>query len=69
MKIAFAQICACKNNRQKWHHNASASRSRDVTDQLWWRHIVKSENTVPSDNGEMSDLWLFEVELCVQDIK
>ena len=53
----------------KWRHNASASRSRDVTDQLWWRHNVKSEKTVASDNGEMSDRWLFVAERCVQDIQ
>ena len=38
VKIAFAPICACKNNRRIWRHNASISRSRDVTDHLWWRH-------------------------------
>ena len=59
VKIAFAPICACKNNRWIWRHNAGASRSRDVTDQLWWRHIVKSEKTVLIDNGERSDGWLF----------
>ena len=25
VKIAFAPICACKNNRRIWRHNASAS--------------------------------------------
>ena len=69
VKIAFASICTCKNNRRIWRHNASASRSHDVTDQLWWRHNVKSGKTVPSDNGEMSDWWLFLAERCVQDIK
>ena len=69
VKIAFAPICACKNNRQIWRHNASASRSCDVTDQLWWRHNVKSEKTFLSDNGEMSDRWLFVAEQCVQDKK
>ena len=68
VKIAFAPICACKNNRRMWRHNAGASRSRDVTDQLWWRHNVKSEKTVPGDNGEMRDWWLFVAERCVQDI-
>ena len=43
--------------------------SCDVTDQLWWRHNVKSEKTVPSDNGEMKYRWLFVAEGCVQDIK
>ena len=37
-----------------WSHNASIPRSRDVTDQLWWRHNAKSEKTVLSDNGEIS---------------
>ena len=68
VKIVFAPICACKNNRWIWRHNVSASCSRDVTDQLWWRHNVKSEKTVPSDNGEMSDRWLFVAERYVQDI-
>ena len=69
MKIAFAPICACENNRRIWRHNASISRSRDVTDPLWWRHNAKSETTVPSDNCEMSGRWLFLAELCVEDIK
>ena len=55
VKIAFAPICACKNNRWIWRHNASVLHSRDVTDQLWWRHNTKSENTVLSDNGGISD--------------
>ena len=69
MKIAFAPICACKNNRRIWRHNASISRSRDVTDQLWWRHNAKSEKTVPDDNCDMSDRWLFLEKMCVKDIK
>ena len=69
VKIAFAPICACKNNRRIWRHNASASHSGDVTDQLWWRHNVKSEKTVPSDNCEISEQWLFVAERCVRDIK
>ena len=69
VKIAFAPICACKNNRQKLRHNANASRSRDVTDQLWWRHNVESEKTVLSDNGEMSDRWLFVAKWFVQNIR
>ena len=36
VKIAFAPICVCRNNRQIWRHNASTSRSHDVTDELWW---------------------------------
>ena len=55
VKIAFAPICACKNNRRIWSHNASVLHSRDVTDPLWWRHNTKSEKTVLSDNGEISD--------------
>ena len=55
VKIAFAPICACKNNRRIWRHNVSVLHSRDVTDQLWWRHNTKSEKTVLSDNGEISD--------------
>ena len=50
VKIAFAPICACKNNRQIWRHNASISRSRDVTDPLRWRHNAKSETTVLGDS-------------------
>ena len=65
VKIAFTPICTCKNNRQIWRHNASISRSRDVTDQLWWRHNTKSENAVLGDSCEMSDRWWFLAELCV----
>ena len=43
VKIAFAPICACKNNRQMWRHNASISCSRDVTDPLWWRSLCISQ--------------------------
>ena len=69
VKIAFAQICACKNNRRIWRHNASISRSRDVTYQLWWRHNAKAENTFLRDNDEMNDRRLFFAKLCAQDIK
>ena len=69
VKIAFAPICACKNNRRIWRHNVSIWRSRDVTDQLWWRHSAKSEKTVLDDNCDMSDRWLFLEKLCVKDIK
>ena len=69
VKIAFAPICACKNNQQIWRHNASISRSRDVTDPLRWRHNAKSETTVLGDSCEMSDRWLFLAELCVQGHK
>ena len=61
VKIAFAPICACMNNRRIWRHHAITSRLLDVTDQLWWRHNAKSEKTVL---GEMSDRWLFLAELC-----
>ena len=69
MKIAFAPIGTCENNRRIWRHNANISRSRDVTDLLCWRHNAKSETTVPGGNCEMNDRWLFLAELCVQDIK
>ena len=69
VKIAFAPICACKNNQQIWRHNASISRSRDVTDPLRWRHNAKSETTILGDSCEMSDRWLFLAELCVQGHK
>ena len=52
----------CKNNRRMWCHNASTRRSCDVTDQLWWRRNAKSENTVLSDNGEISDRLLWEIK-------
>ena len=52
-------ICTCKHNWQIWHHNAGTSRSGNITDQLWWRHNVKSEKTVLGANGEMRDQWLF----------
>ena len=65
VKIAFAPICTCKNNRQIWRHNASISRSRDVTDQLWWRHNAKSEKAVLGDSCEKSDRWWFLADWCV----
>ena len=55
VRIAFVPICACKNNREIWCHNASTPRSRDVKDQLWWRHNAKSEKTVLGENSEISD--------------
>ena len=69
VKIAFAPICTYKNNRQIWRHNASISRSRDVTDQLWWLHNTKSEKTILGDDCEMSNRWLFLEKLCVKDMK
>ena len=69
VKIALAPICACKNNRQIWRHNASISRSPDVTDPLRWHHNAKSETTVLADSCEMSDRWLFLADLCVQGHK
>ena len=65
-------LCTCKNNRWIWHHNASISRSWDVTDQLWWRHNAKAEKTFPGhvgDNGKLNDQRSILAELCVQDIK
>ena len=55
VKIVFAPICACKNNRRIWRHNASISRSRDFTDQLWWRHNATAENTFLGNNDETND--------------
>ena len=69
VKIAFAPICAFKNNRRIWRHNASISRSCDVTDQLWWRHNAKSEKTVLDDNCDMRYRWFFLEKLYVKDIK
>ena len=69
VKIAFAPICACKNNRRIWRHNASISRSRDVTEQLWWRHNAKSKKTVLDDICDMNDRWLFSEKMCVKDIQ
>ena len=43
----------------------STNMMRDITDQLWWGHNAKSENTVLGDNCEMSDRWLFLAEMCV----
>ena len=54
-KKVVRYFLTCKNNRRIWRHNASTLPSRDVTDQLCWRHNAKSENTVLSDNGEISD--------------
>ena len=54
VKIAFAPICACKNNRRIWRHNASTPCSHDVIGQLWWRHKYP-EKIVLSDNGEIGD--------------
>ena len=59
VKIAFAPICACKNNRRIWRNNASNSGSRGVTDQLWWLHNSKSEKTALGDNGEIKSIILF----------
>ena len=60
VKIAFVPICACKNNRRIWRHIASASRSRDVTDQLRERDNVKSEKTILSDKGK----WAIDYFWC-----
>ena len=68
VKIVFAPVCACKNSRRIWRHNASTPPPRDVTEQLWWRHNAGSEETVLGDNGEISDRWLFVTELCVENM-
>ena len=57
LKITFAPICECKNNRRIWRHNANTSRSRDVTDQLWWHHNANSEKIFLGENGQTSDRW------------
>ena len=59
MKIAFASIYACKNIQRIWRNNASTSRSRDVTDQMWWRHNAKTEKIFLGDKDEMNDRGLF----------
>ena len=46
VKIAFVLICACNDNRRIWRHNTRISRSRDVTDQLWY-HSARSEKGRP----------------------
>ena len=46
LKIAFAAVNACKNNRRISRHDASISCSCDVTDQLWRRHNAKVEKTL-----------------------
>ena len=60
MKSTFAPICAW---RARTIDEYDVTKS--VTDQLWWRHDAKSEKTVLSDSGEMSDRWLVLAELCV----
>ena len=47
VNIAFAPICTSKNNWWIWCHNASTSRSCDVTDQLWWPHNSKPAKHLP----------------------
>ena len=73
VKIAFVPICASKKNLRIWRHNAIISRSRDVIDQLWWRHNANLEfvhfKSFPGNNGEMNGRWLFLAELGVQDMK
>ena len=54
VKIAFAPLCACKNNGGIWRHNASTPRSPDLRDPLWGRRNAKSERTVLGYNGEIS---------------
>ena len=69
VKIAFVPICACKNNQRIWRQKCRYLASRDITAQLWWRHNANLETTVLSDNGEMSERWLFVAKRCVEDIK
>ena len=69
VKIALAQICARKNSRRIWRQNASTSRSREVTDQMGWRHNAKSVKIFLGDNGEINNRWLFLEEVCVQGHK
>ena len=69
VKIAFGPICARKNNRRIWRHNASTPRSRNITDQLRWRHDAKSVKTALSDNGELGDRKLLLAEFCIRDIR
>ena len=60
VKMAFAPICSCKNNKGILHHNVITSHSHDVTDQLWWRHDAKSEKTVLVQqwgNGTHENHW------------
>ena len=55
----------CSNlTRQIWRHNANTPRLRDVTNQLWWSHNAKSEKTVLSVNGEISDRLFFSDIVC-----
>ena len=51
--MAFARISACKNNRRILRHNASTSRSCDVTDPLCWLQNAKLEKTVLGDNRQV----------------
>ena len=62
VKIAFAPIWACENNRPIRRHNTSTLCSCDVTDQLLWRHNAKSEKTLFGENGEMMVRWFFLAE-------
>ena len=55
VKIAITPICACKNYRRIWCHNANTLHLRDDTDQLCWRHNVKSEKT-------FNDLYVHDIE-------
>ena len=61
VKIAFAPICPCKNNRRIWRHNASTSRSLNVIDQPWGRHnaLVRETKNVRGDNCELIDQLFF----------
>ena len=59
VKIAFAPICACKNNQLIWRYNASTPSSRASQINCGDSQNTKSEWTVPRDNGEISHRQLF----------
>ena len=47
VKVAFAPVWACKNNRWIWRHNASTLHSRDFTD----RAVMTSQCQVRKDHS------------------
>ena len=54
VKSDFGPVCACKNNRRIWRHDISASGSRDVTGDLWWRHNATSDEAILGVHGVLS---------------
>ena len=67
-KIAFGPICACKNNRRIWRHNASTSRSLDVRSTvLTSQCYVRTDRPWRQLRNERSMIVL--ANLCVQCIK